>query len=83
MFEQKDIEIIQRAISYYDIKERNNAIQEMKKIPFFKTEINWFIMSIIEDLDYADKGITHNIAREYLVQALDWVKKHQRSDLNE
>lgn len=82
-FSQKDIKIIERAITYYDINERNNAIQELKKIPFFKSEINWFIMSIIQDLDYKDKGVNRNSAREYLVQALDWVKTHQKGDKNE
>lgn len=81
MFKQKDIKIVQQAISYYDNNERNNAIQEMKKIPFFKTEISWFIMSIIEDLDYKDKGIEHNRTREYLVQALNWVKSHQKGGI--
>lgn len=82
-FNQKDIEIIEKAITYYDINERNNAIQELKKISFFKSEINWFIMSIIQDLDYKDKGVNRNSAREYLVQALDWVKTHQKGDKNE
>lgn len=79
-FSKQDIETIEKAIVYYDNNERNNAIQEMKKIPFFKIEINWFIMSIIEDLDYKDKGIEHNRAREYLVQALNWVKTHQKGE---
>lgn len=82
-FKVEDVAIVNQAIEHYDNNERNLAIQKMQEIPFFKTEINWFIMSIIEDADYADKGITHNRAREYLVQALDWVKKHQGSDLNE
>ena len=77
MFTQSEIKIVENAITFYTNNERNNAIQEMKKIPFFKTEINWFIISIIEDLDYKDKGIEHNRAREYLVQALNWVKTHQ------
>ena len=79
-FNQQDIKIVEQAIDFYDNNERNNAIQEMKKIPFFKVEINWFIMSIIEDLDYQDKGIKHNRAREYLVQALNWVKTHQKGE---
>ena len=82
-FSQQDVKIIEQAIEHYDNNERNLAIQKMQEIPFFKAEIDWFIMSIIEDLDYADKGTTHNRAREYLIQALDWVKKHQGSDLNE
>ena len=79
-FSKQDIETIKKAIIYYDSNERNNAIQEIKKIPFFKAEIDWFIMSIIEDLDYQDKGIKHNRAKEYLVQALNWVKTHQKGD---
>ena len=82
-FKVEDIAIVNQAIEHYDNNERSLAIQKMQEIPFFKTDINWFIMSIIEDLDYADKSITHNRAREYLIQALDWVKKHQGSDLNE
>lgn len=82
-FNRQDIKIIEQAIEHYNNNERSLTIQKMQEIPFFRAEIDWFIMSIIEDLDYADKGITHNRAREYLVQALDWVKKHQGSDLSE
>ena len=82
-FNRQDVKIIKQAIEHYDDNERNLAIQKMQEIPFFKADINWFIMSIIEDADYADKGIAHNRAREYLIQAFDWVKKHQGSDLNE
>lgn len=82
-FKESDIQIIEDAIKYYDNKERNLAIQKLKEIPFFAQEINWFIMSIIQDLDYQDKGWNKNSAREYLVQALNWVKTHQGDDKNE
>ena len=78
MFTQSDIKTVKNAIRFYTNNERDNAIKEMKKIPFFKTEINWFIMSIIQDLDYANKGINKNNAYEYLEQALKWVKNHQK-----
>lgn len=81
-FNKADIKTVEKAISHYENKERNLAIQEIKKIPFFAYEINWFIMSIIEDMDYADKGINHNRASEYLTEALNWVKTHQ-GDSNE
>lgn len=80
MFTQSDIKIVENAIRFYTNNERNNAIQELKKIPFFKSDINWFIMSIIQDLDYKDKGIIKDNAKEYLAQALKWTKTHQKGE---
>lgn len=76
-FNKEDIQIMEKALEYYDNNERNNAIKQISKIPFFKHDINWFIGCMIQDLDYADKGIKRNDAREYIVQAIEWIKKHQ------
>lgn len=82
-FTKEDIKIVETAIKHYDNKERGLAIRQMRKIPFFKAEINWFASWIIQDMDKQDKGINENRAREYLAQALNWVKTHQKDDLNE
>lgn len=82
-FTKNDIKHIKQANSHYDNNEREKCINELKQITFFKNDINWFIGLIIEDIDRNDKGFSSNRAKEYLLQALDYTKKHFKEQNNE
>lgn len=77
-FTQNDIKHIKQANNHYDNDEIEKCIKELKQITFFKSDINWFIGLIIEDMDK-----NSNRAKEYLLQALDYVREHFKEQNNE